>query len=150
MRYRNLIITLFFFFLMVPAAYAATENNVTLSIPSMEIHKDKPLAIPILVQETDNLAGVKLILTYDKDVLLYKGMAKSKETSAMMHVVNDKQPGRLIIVMATAQGIKGKNFPLAILHFMAKQDHEKVAPITITLAELMSDTLKTIPAKIKQ
>lgn len=100
----------------------------------------------VRIDRVDNLAGVKLVLEYDKDILEFKQALKSELTGPMMHVVNDHNPGRLIIVMAAAVGIKGENFPLISLTFQVRTGVENVksAEIRITESQLMSDKLKDL------
>jgi hypothetical protein len=64
----------------------------------------------------------------------------------MLHVVNDKVPGRLIIVMAAARGFAGENAELVEMSFELLQDvkEEDRVRVQITEAELMSDKLQKI------
>ena len=64
----------------------------------------------------------------------------------MLYVVNDKVPGRLIIVMATTKGFAGKDAALVQMTFELLQDIKKEEKVTIRIseAELMSDTLQRI------
>ena len=63
-----------------------------------------------------------------------------------MHIVNDKKPGILIIVMAGARGIKGENFPIFTLFFQisSKVTGRTESKLKITESQLMSDKLKNI------
>ncbi len=69
----------------------------------------------------------------------------------MMHIVNDKKPGRLIVVMAGAKGISGKNFSIISLTFKVKKDLKSnhTTGISFPGIQLMSDQLKEIPCSIK-
>jgi hypothetical protein len=66
----------------------------------------------------------------------------------MMHVVNDTQPGRLVLVMAGAKGISGKNIPLFTFTFTARGGltSPRETSLTITELQMMSDQLKKIDA----
>jgi len=128
------------------AAYA-TE----ISIPAQKAKAGQTITVPIMIDQVDNLAGVKLVITYDKQVLTFKKAAKTKHTNSLMHIVNNKKPGLLIAVMAGAQGIKGKDFPIFILTFQVGKDlkSKRDTDIKITEVQLMSDKLKDIHCKIK-
>ena len=142
----NLIIKSFaivsIIFSFIVSNTAATE----LSIPALEVTAGHEIKIPVIIDSVDNLAGVKLSMEYDPKILKFKKADKTKYTSSLMHIVNDKKPGNLIIVMAGAQGIKGKNIPIIILNFQAdkKIDKKKTTLIQIKESQLMSDKLKDI------
>jgi hypothetical protein len=103
-----------------------------------------------MIDEVDNLAGVRLVMTYDPEILTYKGGVKTKETDSLMHIVNDKKPGALIVVMAGAKGIKGKDFPIFKVTFEAKKDikESRTTKISVTEIQLMGDDLKERKATI--
>jgi hypothetical protein len=89
-------------------------------------------------------------MSYDQEILVFKKGAKTKQTDSLMHVVNDKKPGQIIVVMAGARGIKGKNIPIFTLSFDVKSSikgNHKIK-IAITEAQLMSDQLKEIKCNI--
>lgn len=67
-----------------------------------------------------------------------------------MHVVNDKVPGRLIIVMAGARGISGKNFPLITLRFrsVAPIKDKMAVEIKIDHIEMMNEALKPVSGRV--
>ncbi len=103
-----------------------------------------------MIDKVDNLAGVKMVLNYDPEILLFKKGTKTSQTSALMHIVNDKKPGLLILVMAGATGIKGKDFPILKLTFEIKEGLKgnHTTEIKIKEVQLMSDQLKEIETKI--
>ncbi len=94
-----------------------------------------------------DLAGIKLVLHYDAARMQYKSLTKSRETQAMMHVVNDKTPGTLIIVMASASGRKNADFVLFVLKFdlLAPSNQPSPVEIKVTGVEMMSAALVEIP-----
>jgi hypothetical protein len=63
------------------------------------------LQLTVAIDKVEKLAGLKISLAYPDKTLRFKPAAKTKATSSFMYVVNDKQPGKLIIVMASAKGI---------------------------------------------
>ncbi len=129
------------------SAVSATE----LYIPEIKAKPGDIVDIPVKMDLVENLAGVKLVLTYDSDVLGFKNAKKTRETSPLMHIVNDKKPGTLVVVMAGAKGINGKKFSIVVLNFEVKKDvkDKKTAKIEITEVQLMNDQLKDIKCNIK-
>ena len=125
-----------------PQAAPATE----LLIPGRSVQAGQPLEVPIKLDKVDNLAGVKLKLTYDPGVLTFLKAAKTDRTSSLMHIVNDKTPGLLIIVMAGAVGVKGEQFAILALTFATNKDLTKPVTTTVKImeAQLMTDRLQDI------
>ena len=130
--------------------WAVPAGAVEIRIPPLTAKSGQSLEVPITIDEIDNLAGVKLVLTYDPEILIYKSGMKTKETDSLMHIVNDKKPGLLIVVMAGAQGIKGKDLPIFTLTFEVKKDikENRTTKITITESQLMGDDLKERKATV--
>ena len=138
------------FFLFISLSWQGSVGATEIRIPPITARPSQTIDIPIVIDEVDNLAGVKLVMSYDPEILVFKKGAKTKQTDSLMHVVNDKKPGQLIVVMAGARGIKGKNFPIFTLTFDVKSNvkgNHKVK-IAITEAQLMSDQLKDIKCDI--
>jgi hypothetical protein len=102
--------------------------------------------LPIVIDAVEDLAGVKLVLQYDPGQLNYRATTRGQAAAAMMHVVNDKRPGTLILVMAGATGIKGENLALFTLTFQVPDGLAKGTEIglRITESQLMSAQLKDI------
>jgi len=134
------------FTLILPSASFGTE----IQIPPLAGKPGQTIDVPIMIDHVDNLAGVKLVMTYDSKFLTYKKGVKTKETDSLMHIVNDKKPGLLIVVMAGAKGIKGKGFSILTLTFEVKEGLKgnHTTTISITEVQLMSDQLKDIDCKI--
>lgn len=130
--------------------WAVSAEALEIRIPALTVKSGQSIEIPIMIDEIDNLAGVKLVLTYDPEVLTYKSGSKTKQTDSLMHIVNDKKPGALIVVMAGAKGIKGKDFPIFKLTFEVKKDikENRTTKISITEFQLMGDDLKERKATI--
>jgi len=141
-----------FFPLLASVFFLALNSSpvhaLQLSLPTRTVTAGEEVSLPVMIDQVDNLAGFKLTISYDKDQLVFRQLQKSRQTSALMHVVNSKTPGRLIVVMAGARGIQGRNFPLAFLRFHVPAEAQGSAVITITAAELMSDALKKLDAKL--
>ena len=123
---------------------------VELYIPNVKDADASVVELPIKLSRAQNLAGVKIVLTYDKSALEFIKASKTTHTSPLMHIVNSKNPGRLIIVMAGAMGINGDDITLLTIQFRLKQ--KKQAPINalveIKMAELMDAKLKSIEVKL--
>ena len=138
-------------FLFIAFSLQGSVGATEIRIPPIKARPSQTIDIPILVDEVDNLAGVRLILSYDQEILLFKKGTKTEQTDSLMHVVNDTKPGQLIVVMAGARGIKGKNFPIFTLTFDVKNSVKgnRKVKIAITEAQLMSDQSKEIKCNIK-
>ena len=122
-----------------------------LIIPALAAKSGNTITIPIRIDSVDNLAGIKLVIQYDKNLLTYKKADKTEHTSSLMHIVNDKNPGVLILVMAGPKGIKGKDFSIINLTFNVKSGLKSnhTTRLKITESQLMSDKLKDITHTIK-
>jgi len=142
--YRFIQVLLFIFvclFLNMPAEAAE------LSIPAARGQAGEQIELPVMLDKVEDLAGVKIALKYDAAILTYLQGNKTKQTESLMHVVNDKKPGQLIIVMAGARGIKGENFPIFKMTFELNQGLKEPVQtrLEITEVQLMSEKLKDIP-----
>ena len=148
---KNRLMRLSFFITVVFVVLVHSAQATELYIPKITANPGQIVDIPIMIDQTDNLAGIKLKLPYDDKVLTYIEGNKTKHTSSLMHVVNDKKSGVLIIVMAGAKGIAGKNMPLFVLKFKANQEIKaKVATkLSISELQLMGDDLKDIKCTVK-
>ncbi len=107
------------------------------------------LQMLLKIDKAEKLAGLKVSLTYPDKTLLLKSATKTKATSSFMHVVNDKNPGKLIIVMASAKGISGSEIPLFNLDFTFSGSSVKKPSVSLdlTTCQLMSEKLEEIPCK---
>ena len=149
---KNLLNSTFSYFLLSFLLLGLTSraDATEIRISPHTVKSGEIIDIPLIVDEVDNLAGLKLVLAYDPELLVFKKGAKSKETDSLMHIVNDKKPGSLIIVMAGAKGIQGKNFPVFTVTFEAKKGlkENRTTTISITEVQLMSDQLKEIKCPV--
>ena len=107
--------------------------------------------MPVMIDQVDNLAGIKLVMKYDADILTFKQAARTKQTSSLMHIVNNKKPGLLIAVMAGAKGISGSNMAILILSFHVNEgvNAGTETRLRVTEVQLMSDQLKEIACDIR-
>jgi hypothetical protein len=145
----TLLLLLLFIF---PAVLAAsTAWGTELQIPPLKAKAGQEVRIPLVLDQIGNLAGVKLVLQYDREILTFREGNKSPATQSLMHIINDKTPGKLIIVMAGARGIQGKGVTILTLDFTVKKGLEGNITTTIEIPEvqLMGDDLKEIECKVK-
>ena len=108
-----------------------------------------PLRLSLVIDRADKIAGMKVVISFDKETLVLKHAGKSKETLSFLHVVNDKIPGQIIFVMASAKGISGENLTLCRFEF-SKLDSNKLENnyITMTQIQIMNEDLKEIKGNL--
>jgi len=136
---------------LIIVGQASFALAIELYIPAMQGRSGESVDIPVMIDQVDNLAGVRLVVNYDTGVLSFKNGAKTKHTSSLMHIVNSKKSGVLIIAMAGAKGISGKNFAIFQFTFTIKKGLKDThfTKINIASAQLMNDKLKDLNFKIK-
>lgn len=139
-------VKVFVFAALLLCAAASAVSAAELHVPAVAGASGEVVKLPVTVDKVDNLAGIKLVMTYDRNILKFIKAEKSAFTTNMLYVVNDKTPGRLIIVMAAAKGFKGENAPLVEISFELLQVVKREANITVQIieAELMNDKLQKI------
>ena len=137
--------------MLIPGLTVPFAHGAEIRIPPVTTQSGQPVDILVRVQDVDNLAGVKLVMTFDPEILTFKRGSKTKATESLMHVINDKKPGLLIVVMAGARGISGKDTEIFKLTFDTKgglkENH--TTKVEIKEAQLMSDQLKEIKCGIE-
>lgn len=108
---------------------------------------DAPFSVIFKAVGAPDLAGIKVVLTYDASRAKYQSLKKASATKSMMHVVNDKNPGQLIIVMASATGQQKPDFELFTIDFERLDLKEQQSPFEIKVSnvEMMSAALVEIP-----
>lgn len=119
-------------------------------IPTIKAAPGEEVEIPVKVEGVENLAGMKLVLSYDSKVLIFQKEKKAAVAQSLMHIVNPNTPGKLIVVMAGAKGVEIKNGPIIYLTFRIR---EKVSgertSIQIEEVQLMTDQLKNLTPDIR-
>ena len=130
---------------------AQKAGAVQVYIPPLTVTAGQTVRIPVKVDQVDNLAGFKLVLHYDPQLLKYKGAAKTSHTAPLMHIVNDRKPGVLIVVMAGARGIQGRDMVLFTMTFEVSESVsvQTRTRLEITEVQLMSDTLKELKGDVQ-
>ena len=119
---------------------------MTVYAPAVSAAAGETITVPVMIEGLENLAGLKLVINYDETVLTYAGGAKTPAAAAFMHVVNDRKPGRLVLVMAGAQGIGGQKIAIFAFRFTAAGDirKETMTELHIVESQLVSADLKNI------
>jgi len=104
------------------------------------------IQLPLSLDKTDNMAGVKIVLAYDPDMLEFLKADKTEKSQGLMHMVNATVPGRIVLVMAGATGIAGENLMFCNLYFRIRDKPVSAlqTQIRIVEAEAKSDQLKNI------
>ena len=106
--------------------------------------------VQLEVKDATNLAGCKIVLSYDDTSLAFSGEQKSAPAASFLHVVNSSKPGRLVIVMAGAKNWGQENAPLITLQFTIQTIPKNITnKISIDTAQLMSDDLKPLPVTLE-
>lgn len=133
-------------FFLIIAAVSAAENTA----PFIKVKSGDTIDVPLMIDKADNLAGMKLVVNYDKALLNFREGSTSKNARSFMCMINDKQPGRLIVVIAAAKGISGRNLPIVLLTFEARKNlrGNHTTRLNVTETQLMNDQLKEIEGKI--
>lgn len=149
LRWYTFLLLLFF---LAPTLFAAPEARGTeIRIPDLKGKAGQEIRVPLVIDQAANLAGVKLILLYDKEILTFREGTRSQQTQSLMHIINDKTPGKLIVVMAGARGVQGKEMTILTLTFVVRKGltggHTTV--IESPEVQLMGDDLKEIECRFK-
>lgn len=127
------------------------SHGAELYTSPVKMNKGSQVSIPIMIDQVQGLAGVKVVVTYDKHALKFKEAQKTPISQSLMHVVNDQKPGRLVIVMAGATGVGGRDITLINLVFtlMKPAGNPSGIKLDVTEVQLMSDQLKEIPCTVR-
>lgn len=134
------------------ASFLSDAFGAELIVGSTNGTPGQEIAVPLSIKPADSLAGLKLMLGYDSEILEFTRADKSPAAASMIHVVNNREPGRLIIVMAGATGIQGQHVALLSLVFKIREQIRTSMRTYVHLldVEAKSDQLKTIPISIHQ
>jgi hypothetical protein len=129
---------------------ASAVSAARVILPGQTAKAGQLIRIPVMIDQVDNLAGIKLVMKYDAALLNFMEAVKTKRASSLMHIVNNKKPGLLIVVMAGARGIKGTDFSILSMRFTAKNGLKRnhTTRIEITEVQLMSDKLKNVKCDV--
>jgi hypothetical protein len=104
--------------------------------------------VSLQIDQVEKLAGMKLIIDYPNASLTYKSAQKASVFNSFMQVINDKKPGRLILVMASATGISGDNLEISQLTFARNSsDSPSAQHLKLIECQLMSESLHEIPCR---
>ena len=124
---------------------SANANEARLSFVAED--SEKPLRLSLYIDNADRIAGMKVVIAFDKNSLVLKQADKSKVTSSFLHVVNDKLAGQIIFVMASASGVSGQNLPLCHFEFFKIDDaRQRSNQVAVTQLQIMNENLQEITA----
>ena len=130
------------FFIILLFSIGANAANIKISQRS----DGPPYIFSIQIDKVDKLAGMKLTITYSEKHLQFQSAKKLASINSFMHVINDKQAGKLTFVMASAKGISGQNIDLFDLTFSSLiQKQLNDFKFELNTCQLMSETLLEIP-----
>jgi hypothetical protein len=139
--------TFYAIFIVTIYVFNSTPLQAANLILSTNTTSDSEVLI-LQIDKVEKLAGMKLTLDYPARFLEYKSAQKASAFNAFMQVINDKKPGRLIIVMASATGVSGENLKIFELTFSkSAQDLPPTLKIAPAECQLMSESLQEIPCK---
>lgn len=104
------------------------------------------------LEQIDKLAGLNLSINYPKDQFHFESAAKGEPFKSFLHVVNDKKPGKIIVVTASAIGVSGSNLHLLQLNFTKLQSDIKLDSSIFKQihCQLMNETLQEISCNIQK
>lgn len=127
----------------------SAARAATLSIEPVTALSGQSLAVPVLIAPVEQLAGVKIVLRYDPRRLAYEKAETSETTAGWMRVINDKTPGKLVIVMAGAKGIHADSLALIRLYFKAAPGLKEKTTVRIQAVEMemVSEAIRPIPCR---
>lgn len=134
-----------------PDAFLEPAFGAIVSTPDLTVTAGNPVTVPIMIDEANDIAGVKIVVSYDADLLEFKTAGKTEYSNSMLHVVNDQTPGILIIVMAGAQGIRGKSLAFLELSFLVQNEVPRATTTNLKISgiELVTEGLEKVEATVK-
>jgi hypothetical protein len=126
----------------------ATAWAAEIRLPEVQVRAGEAVALPVTLDHAENLAGIKLAVSYDPALLTFRAASKTALTGSMMQVVNDRRPGNVIVVMASARGVRVTGEAILLLTFAATASlpERRETEIGFATVELMSDRLQQIAA----
>ncbi|MFP4307700.1 MAG: cohesin domain-containing protein [Desulfococcaceae bacterium] len=130
------------------AMLAEPASSAEIVVGSPAGKPGESVSVPVYARGVKNLAGVKLVLIYDADRLTFEQADKTPLTTSLMHIVNSKEAGRLIVVMAGARGVNAEDGTILDLRFRVPEGETKpgTAAIELRQVQVMSDQLKEVAA----
>lgn len=103
------------------------------------------VVLVLKIDKIEKLAGMKLSIDYPNQFLQVKTSQKGATFNSFMQVVNDKNPGKIIMVMASATGVSGENIKLFEVTFTKiGNDQSTTLEFKPTECQLMSESLQSI------
>ena len=101
------------------------------------------------VHKAEKLAGMKITNLYPEKFLHFKTAEKMSAFKEFTHIINDNDPGKLTIVMASAKGVSGENLRILKLNFIPSlEKHHFSIEIESNSCQLMNENLQEIACEI--
>ncbi|MCB2216804.1 MAG: cohesin domain-containing protein [Desulfobulbaceae bacterium] len=132
--------------LLLTLAYAhPSQAELSARLRFVPTDEKDPGQFSLVIDRAEKLAGMKVTLSYDSTNLSFVKAKKAPSVSSFMHVVNDKIPGTVIIVMASATGISGTDVELLHLYFKQTGNNPKSQmKVSVIQTQLMNENLQEI------
>lgn len=84
--------------LVVAIIYGASMVLATQPVtPALKTAPGRIVDIPVMIDQAENLAGIKMTIRYDIKILKFIEATKTKKTSNFMHILNEKNRGCLLL-----------------------------------------------------
>ncbi len=142
-RIRQLPWVLLFLLLLVPPHAFSRSRDAHLRFSPTDA--DNPGRFSLMIDRAEKLAGMKVTLSYDNNLLRFIKAEKAAAVASFMYTVNDTHPGTVIIVMASAEGISGVDMELLLLEFASRTElPEPTRKVSVTQIQLMDEHLQEI------
>lgn len=133
------------------AGSTAWADSTVMRVVVTNSSGEKNIAAAMVLDKVSALAGLKIVFSYNEKDFTFKTFDKDRNTSSLLNVVNDKVPGRVVVVMAGAKGISGENMKLFTLSFSPKA--ADYVPENLELradsVEMLTDTLQKIDCVVE-
>lgn len=134
-----------------------SAEAATLSIPKIQGKKGEMVSVPVEIKEAKGIAGLKFTFVYPKDILSYKNYKVSPLIKDKQVLLNSREPGQLILVMAGAEGIKEKEGILVTFDFdvivsdviASKESNIRPVVLGIEKVEILDEKIKPVPFTIE-
>lgn len=128
-----------------------SAEAATLSIPKVKGKKGEVAPVQVEIRNAQGLAGLKLVLVYNKEVLAYKSYKVSPLLKDKPVVVNSREPGQLIFVMAGAEGIKEQEGTLVTFDFnvITAKVSKEPSVLELVKVEMLDEKIKPVSFTIE-
>ncbi len=131
-------------------AMSASAGAAELRIEDAKIFPNGSVQVPVVIQNVDDLCGLKMVVWYDQDRLKFSKFIKASEVRSFLHMVNDKVAGILVVSMAGAKGVGAEMLPICTLKFELKPTtgRQKITPFLVRESRLIGEALEEIAHEV--